>query len=142
MSPLVGSAAVVGPCLAHKLHAPTNLTSEFHHVIPVGWQLHTPNPSARPSPGEDTEGRGMLWDDRGVVLCPTGHRNVHHWIPLIMRALIANPAGGIPGAIAKAVPSKWKRTVEVEIAHQAFDRAASCSVDFAALAAVGQWGQS
>lgn len=129
------------PCELHKAHRPANLTVEFHHVIPVAWQLHTPNPSARPSPGPDQDGRGMLWDNRGVWICPTGHRNVHHWIVVLMHALNANPDAAIPGAWKTAVPAGVKRGTEAQTALLGLQRAASCSVDFAALAAAGEWGQ-
>jgi hypothetical protein len=128
-------------CTIHKMHSPANLTVEWHHVVPVAWQLNTLSPSSRPAPGMDTSGRGMLWDIRGVWLCPTGHRNVHHWIVLMTRALNANPAGGIPGALSGILP-RFQATQEAKTAVLGLDRAASCSVDFAALAAAGEWGQA
>ena len=65
------------PCQMHKVHSPKNLTVEWRHILPVSWQLSTILTGAPPFPGRDPEGRGMLWDERGVWLCPTGHRNVH-----------------------------------------------------------------
>jgi hypothetical protein len=73
-------------CELHKSHSPANLTVELHHVVPVAWQLMW-QPAVAPFPGRDPDGRGMLWDARTVACCPTGHRNVHHWIVALMHAV-------------------------------------------------------
>lgn len=127
-------------CQLHTAHAPHAFTSEWHHVIPVAWQLHTPNPSSRPSPGRDPNGRGMLWDNRGVYICPTGHRNVHHFIVILTHAIVGESIS-IPEAWAKAISAGDKHRSEARCALDGLERAASCSVDFVALAAAGEWGQ-
>lgn len=134
--------ATVQACQLHKAHSPSNQTVEWHHIVPVAWQLHTPNPTARPSWGPDTDGRGMLWDDRGVWICPTGHRNVHHWISAIMHELIGPPVLALVSAVTYGVPGKYRATQEAKEALLALTRAYACGVDFEALAAAGEWGQS
>lgn len=76
------------PCALTKSHTPKNLTIEWHHIVPVAWQLFW-QPAVAPFPGPDPDGRGMLWDTRGVWLCPTHHRNVHANIVALMHGLKA-----------------------------------------------------
>lgn len=78
-------SAVAASCVLHKRHSPAHLTLEFHHVVPVAWQLLWQPPKPWPFPGNDPDGRGALWDSRGLDICPTGHRNVHAWIVRMMR---------------------------------------------------------
>jgi hypothetical protein len=74
-------------CQLHKSHGtPKPLTVEVHHIMPVGFQL-TWQPSVPPYPGNDPNGRGMLWDNRTVACCPTGHRDIHYWIVKLMHAV-------------------------------------------------------
>lgn len=129
------------PCELEKQHTPVPRYSEFHHIVPVAWQLHTPNPTSRPSPGKDPEGRGMLWDDRGAWACRTSHGNVHYWIVALTHAFVEDPAAAIVGAWARAVPTAYKRSPAAIMARMGLDRAASCSVDFVALGQLGEWGQ-
>jgi hypothetical protein len=131
--------ATTHPCFLHKTHRPGNLTVEFHHVIPVAWQLRTPV-AAPPFPGPDTENRGMLWDDRGTWCCPTGHRNVHTWIVRMMRFLAA--AGDVedPEYAYKGVKPSGKPPVELTVALEALQRFAPYG-DLLALTAAGEWGQ-
>lgn len=131
-------------CAAHGRHSPHNLTVEFHHVVPVAWQLHTAVPPAlQPSPGPDTSGRGQLWDDRGVWLCPTGHRNVHAWIVKLMRAAAAAQTND-PQAAYIAVWPKGKAPVELPIALDALTRFEPLGAPLGGLLALtlaGEWGQ-
>lgn len=68
-------------CVAHRLHAPVNMTVEAHHVVPQAWQ-YAWQPALMGFPGRGDH--GMLWDARTVELCPTGHRNVHALIVALM----------------------------------------------------------
>lgn len=137
---MAGSVPYTFPiCLLHRVHLPKALTPEWHHVIPVAWQLKTPvaNP---PFPGKDPNGRGMLWDARGVWLCPTGHRNVHHWIVAMMRAAaLANsddPLVAYKAAKPRFLPK------EFAVAYDALTRLRGESGQgLVALTAVGEWGQ-
>jgi len=74
--------ATKAKCEAHLAHYPRPLWLEYHHVIPVAWQLY-------------------LWqqvrDKRTVCLCRTGHGNVHWWIVRTMRGLY-DAGGGIVAA--------------------------------------------
>jgi hypothetical protein len=127
-------------CEAHKHHDPVNRTIEFHHVIPVAWQLHT-TVSTPPFPGQDPDGRGMLWDNRGVWLCPTGHRNVHYWIVLLMHR-IATSQDEDPQAALRAVVSRPAPS-ETPIALEALTRFVEESGgSLINLTSAGQWGQS
>lgn len=83
------SLQVVNACSVHTSHTPPNKTVEWHHLIPVAWQLAVPFPANPPSPGPDTSGRGHLWDNRGIWVCPTGHRNIHFWIVRLMKTVNA-----------------------------------------------------
>ena len=113
------------PCELHKLHVPHTLTMEFHHLIPVAWQLFW-QPTEEPHPGDDPNGRGHLWDDRGAWLCPTGHRNVHH---LIVAAMHDN---------AHALHGHGH---EQDMARLALERFADVGGDLEALVHAGKWGQ-
>jgi hypothetical protein len=73
---------VIGPlmtsdaCQAHTSHhVPTPLLCEKHHVLPQSWQA-TWSPVGN---------KRRLWAPATVTLCPTAHRNVHVWIPRMMR---------------------------------------------------------
>lgn len=104
------TAATSEPCALHVTHSPLNKTIEFHHIIPVAWQLKT-SVASPPFPGVDPDGRGELWDARGVWCCPTGHRNVHHWIVAMMEWVkaysITDPANAIPGRSRSTQEAVW-----------------------------------
>ena len=134
-------------CELHRLHSPRNLTVEWHHIIPVAWQLRTPLAGPGPAPGPDTDGRGMLWDTRGVWLCPTGHRNVHYWIVALMHAAAAANSAD-PLVAYKAVKPRVAPK-EFPVAYDALTRfmgeaGYGLSTDQASLltlTAAGEWGQ-
>lgn len=112
-------------CAVHRSHAPRNLTIEVHHIVPVGWQhIAAWQPAMPPFPGPDTEGRGELWDDRTIVLCPTGHRNVHTLIVALMHG------------------EKPRKSAELPIAQDALARFQAVGGDLDVLRAAGEWGES
>jgi hypothetical protein len=125
------------------VHGPKNLTTELHHVIPVAWQLHTAV-QVPPDPGLDPDGRGMLWDARGVWICPTGHRNVHHWIVTLMRAIAAlagaESATDPQTVFVSALTGRERRLAEPLVALQALTRFQPYG-SLRALTAAGEWGQ-
>jgi hypothetical protein len=136
-------------CALHKTHQPANLTVEWHHVIPVSWQLHTTLTGTPPFPGLDPDGRGMLWDCRGVWLCPTGHRNVHTWIVKLMHA-VATAKSDNPLVASKAVKPSHA-PAEFAIALDALNRymdaagdpgMSAPAMDLLALTAIGEWGEA
>jgi len=55
-------------CVLHRYHSPVPASFDVHHVIPLSMD------------GPDTR-------DNLVVVCPTGHRNVHACIALILKGL-------------------------------------------------------
>lgn len=124
------------PCELHKNHSPSNHTIEFHHLVPVAWQLAWQPSTPPPSPGPDPDGRGELWDNRGAWLCPTGHRNVHYWIVSMMRKT------------SEHEHYDWSDTTEIpsdattEMARLALERFTAVGGSLLLLANKGQWGQS
>lgn len=143
-----GSLELPQGCQLHKTHQPKNLTVEWHHLIPVAWQLHTTLTIPPPFPGIDPDGRGELWDCRGIWLCPTGHRNVHRWIVAMMMA--AKHAGTTdPAAARAAILPRGKEPVELEIAFTAparfMDEASGSSepnMNLLTLVAAGEYGEA
>ncbi len=118
------------PCQLHQQHVPVHNTIEFHHLIPVAWQLFWQPAKPWPAEGKDTEGRGLLWDDRGAALCPTGHRNVHFYIVKLMRDLAAGtPDAGVP------------KTPTTAMARLAIERFTVVGGNPLELTAAGEWGQ-
>ena len=111
------------PCALTKAHAPKNLTLEFHHIVPVAWQLFW-QPTVAPFPGRDPDGRGMLWDNRGVWVCPTHHRNIHADLVALMHEWSA--------------PSR----TELVTAETGMQRFVAVGGSLAALVAAGEWGES
>lgn len=139
-------------CEAHGFHQPSHMTVEYHHVIPVAWQLHTATPATPPSPGPDPDGRGMLWDNRTAWLCPTGHRNVHFYIVRFMHA-VADHADEVSEITAEWIETEIGKVVhaglpergmfhprEFKIAEQALLRLLPYG-DLLALTQAGEWGQ-
>lgn len=57
------------PCAVHRNHAPGPKQNHFHHILPLSWG------------GADTA-------ENRIVICPTGHANVH----LLLQAM----RGGAP----------------------------------------------
>jgi hypothetical protein len=110
------------------------LTLEVHHIVPVAWQLSW-QPAIAPYPGRDPEGRGELWDARTIACCPTGHRNVHHWIVALMHAL----TGEEPVQAAHAVEAEHGGT-QFSWAVQALSRFKGVGGSLQALIAAGEWG--
>lgn len=131
-------------CSRPMRHEPTNLTIEFHHVIPVAWQLRT-IVGDPPYPGVDPDGRGELWDARGIELCPTHHRNVHYWIVDLMHALAAVPAtvgeAAAIGQVYNQLGASGHRMAEPPIALEALQRYHLYG-SLRALIGADEWGQS
>lgn len=123
-------------CLLHKVHLPSNLTVEQHHIIPVAWQLQPFKPDVPMFPGPDPDGRGMLWDNRTVELCPTGHRNVHYWLVKLMHGLSGSED---PLVAYKAVKG---RGVQFSTAYLALCRYKEAGGSLQALVAAHEWGMS
>lgn len=98
-------------CTAHRYHYPAPLTLEEHHVLPQAWQNFA-------------LGREALFDRRTVTLCPTCHRNVHHWIVALMRG------------------ADRIRRVECQIASLALDRWVSTGRSLDDLVAHGLYGEA
>lgn len=97
------------PCEAHKRHSPGNRTVELHHIVPQAWQQFwqptSPSEGAVPGRGDS----GNLWDARTTVLCPTGHRNVHWYLVLLMRGMSPRRGGGSAEArIAQLAMERWQ----------------------------------
>lgn len=132
---MIEAAASPASCELHKRHAPENRTLEVHHVVPVAWQLFWQPPQPWPFPGNDTEGRGKLWDDRTIVVCPTGHRNVHFYIVQFMHAVVDESAQRAFETV-KATPS-----LTTGWATQALRRFKEVGGELPALAA-HEWGES
>jgi len=130
------------PCEAHKRHYPRNLTVEGHHIIPQAFQHTYPSPLS-PDPnaarGKGPDGR-PLWDMRLAWLCPTGHRNTHAWIVLMMRAQAAarsdDPAVGYRAVKPRRAPA------ELAVAYLALTRFTAAGGSLLALTAAGQWGEA
>lgn len=128
------------PCSGHRLHTPHPLTAEWHHIVPVAWQLSTPITVTPPAPGPDPDGRGNLWDTRGAWWCPSGHRNVHYWIEDMMHSL-ADAGSEDPLVAWRLVPGTSKRLPEAKQALIGLQR----FVEFGSLLALtkkGEWGQA
>jgi hypothetical protein len=123
------------PCILHTAHRPANLTIELHHVIPVAWQLFW-QPVTPPFPGPDTEGRGMLWDNRVVACCPTGHRNAHYYIVKIMHAVTSDD---VTAAIEAA---RLRPSLTTGWAGQALRRFKEVGGSVKALHDAHMWGQA
>lgn len=135
---------VEGPeCALHKRHAPVNLSTEFHHVVPVAWQLMWQPAQPWPFPGNDPDGRGKLWDDRGVTICPTGHRNVHVWIVRLMHT-VPSVGENIPAAenAVRKLFGLSAHGIEYETATLALTRWQEAGGSLTALANAGEWGES
>lgn len=132
---LIDAEAAAVECVLHKTHNPAHMTIEFHHVIPVAWQQFYQPPEPWPFPGRDPNGRGELWDDRTIPLCPTGHRNTHFIIVEFMKS----PHGNDPAEARRNVKHKGS---QYDAAYLALTRFAAAGGDIVALVAARQWGQA
>lgn len=127
------------PCMLHKIHTPSNLTTEYHHTVPVAWQLFIPAPANPPAPGPDTSGRGPLWDTRGIWICPTGHRNVHFWIERLMH-FAKSLSTEDPVQCFQMLTARQGRLLEAQQALLGLQRFVPFG-SLLALTAAGEWGQ-
>lgn len=130
-----------GVCVLHKRHAPANLTLEFHHLVPVAWQQLWQPPEPWPNGGNDTEGRGRLFDARGVLCCPTGHRNVHVWIVRLMHTVTSEDPKVAVAAVRARYGSK-ARGLEFDTALLALQRWKEAGGSLLELVAAKEWGQA
>jgi hypothetical protein len=96
--------ATAKPCEVHRLHwTPFPTYNEQHHVIPQAWQrFWRPQGSAselrriaamNDPPVADEQFEAVmagLFDPRVVVVCRTGHGNVHFWLTAMMHVFDDN----------------------------------------------------
>jgi hypothetical protein len=128
-------------CVLHSRHSPRHLSTEFHHIVPVAWQLFWLSP-APPFPGKDPSGRGLLWDKRGLILCPTGHRNVHIWITRLMHGCkTEDPTDAIAG-VRKVFGKVAASGLEFDTAVLALLRFKEAGGSLQVLVTGGEWGMS
>lgn len=113
----------MSPCLLHKFHRPLALTSEEHHIEPQAWQKFAV---------------GRIDKPETVTLCPTSHRNVHHFIVLMMKWIRATEIDSEKAAW----DSMSINTKESRIARQALVRYESRGKSLLALARTGNLGQA
>lgn len=136
-----GALPAVAKCTLHSRHSPAHMSTEFHHVVPVAWQLYWLAPVA-PFPGKDPSGRGMLWDNRGVLICPTGHRNVHVWITRLMHNAKTEAPGDAIAAVKKHYGFRTASGLEFDTATLALLRFVEAGGSLQTLVAGGEWGMS
>lgn len=126
------------PCLLHThrqgRNPPFPLLSEEHHVLPVAWQ-QVWRPLTVKSAG--------VWDPRTVPLCPTSHRNVHTWLPRMMK-LVSRI--GEPDDVRDILnATRWEHGIrrppgEFFVAADALHRWRAAGGRLLDLVAVGQYG--
>jgi hypothetical protein len=134
-------SGIAGLCMLLHRHTPKPLSIEWHHIIPVAWQLFPDfTPVVPPFPGKDPSGRGMLWDARVAPLCPTSHRNVHTLIVESMREVARTNTNVVPPM--KSIVDGSHHTQEFLIATEALQRYLDVGGSLLALTAAGQWGMS
>jgi hypothetical protein len=127
------------PCQAHvSHHAPIPLLNEKHHVLPQSWQeTWAPNGNTH-----------RLCAPGTVTLCPTAHRNVHVWLPRMMRVVetIVATTHADPDDVADvhaATRAKWavkRPTTEFFLAERALVLWCDAGGRLADLVTAGQWG--
>lgn len=129
---------MLGTCALHGTHEPRPLEVEHHHIVPVGFQK-TWQPAVAPFPGRDPDGRGELWDDRTIVVPPTCHHNVRHWIVALMHAL----TGEYPGQAVEAVRAVDHRACgpQFDCAYEALTRFKDAGGLLQVLVAAGEYGE-
>lgn len=129
-------------CVLHRGHAPAHLTTEFHLVVPVAWQLMWQPSKPWPNGGNDPDGRGALWDGRGVAVCPTGHRNVHAWIVRLMHAVRSEDPLEAIARVRKDYGAKATGSMEFWTATLALTRWKEGGGSLVALVNAGEWGEA
>lgn len=118
-------------CQAHGYHQPTPRYLEAHHVIPRAWQA-----AWRP-PGETA----VIWAPHTVLLCRSGHGNVHYWIERMMRQIAMHPTLDPMEASRTAMAEQHDvGRQEHVIARQGLVDFAAVGGNLAELAAAGVWG--
>lgn len=137
LTPLTTTA----PCSAHRSHHPIPTINELHHVVPRAWQATwAPNSPAS----------GPIWDPRTVVLCPTGHRNVHYWLVKLMHA-IDDQGASEEAALGQAVTRVRRdakaagqtiHTAEFATSQLAILRWQEAGGSLATLTGAHQWGEA
>lgn len=149
------------PCVAHKQHRPLATGQEEHHVIPQAFQgfwhpagvsleingVPTVGMTSLARPGEIVRLAVGLWDRRTVALCPTGHRNVHHWLVKAMHAWEADPEPTLDRAWDLVLRFARKDGIrpneaEVAIARLGMQRWLEAGGDLLALCKVGLYGSA
>lgn len=130
-------------CTIHRRHSPVPMTSELHHCLPRAWQMLAPD-TPPISPGK-YQGQ-VLWDARGVVLCPTGHRSVHYWIVTLMHGCADARAQGSAddaSALARAVKGLGRKVPpEVAVAVLAPQRWIASGHALVTLIDAHEWGMA
>lgn len=148
------------PCELHKVHKPRSHVQERHHIIPQAWQAfwfpdsHTASvervhrfPSDEIGPARIVEGvripKPGLWHPDTITLCPTGHRNVHWWLVVLMRELSTQTSADVAQA-ARAVREVHigRQPPEVALAIEGMALFRDAGGDLLALTRAKLWGQS
>ena len=84
-----------GQCVAHTIHVPEPAELHKHHVIPLWMQK---------------EFNTLVEDDSGnlVLLCPTGHSNVHWVLSRLIRGETPLGRRGKVGQLARVAYRFWR----------------------------------
>jgi hypothetical protein len=71
-------------CWVHARHVPISRSFVWHHIIPREWQQRwRPNVEE----GAVVTERPYLWAESSILVCPTGHSNIHWHIMNIAEEL-------------------------------------------------------
>lgn len=138
---LLDRRATLSACQLHEYHSPIPTYNEVHHVIPRAWQQAWQPPEPLFPGSYDGQ---HLWDDRTVIICRTGHGNVHYWIVSMTEAWESGMT--VDQVVAKVRSAELKQRkagnrAEFATARLALDRflEAGGSIDF--LVQNRLWGQ-
>lgn len=136
---MMDTASPLEACALHRHHGtPVPLTVEKHHIVPRSWDRIYIPPVA-PYPGRDPEGGPPLWDARTIPLCPSSHRNIHHWIVALMHAVAAEDPAQALAAVKAA--NMLARGPQLAVALEALTRFKAAGGSLQQLVAAGEWGQ-
>jgi hypothetical protein len=90
-----GDPTVFGQdCVLSHQHQPEPRYLEAHHLVPRAWQhFFTPSDVHLASDPFHPPNSSGLWCTETVLLCRTGHGNVHYWIERMVKAYGALETG-------------------------------------------------
>lgn len=118
-------------CAAHAYHAPIPRYLEKHHVIPRAWQAYWTPPELTQS------SHPTLWAPETVLLCRSGHGNVH-WL---LEAMMYHYQGSIHDAFEAATADLTSvGRQEHIIARSAMERYEAAGGDLSLLVSAGLYG--